>query len=114
MNANFRNIAIGATIALAPFAILLSLRLVPEQAAVDVIPFSRLLHEVDQGHVHDVIIEGPEISGALFVEKCPSAGTSIELLQESEQGICKSRAGKTDSRSGNLSALSPFAFTSAS
>ena len=65
MNANFRNIAIGAAIAFAPFAILLSLQLAPEQATVDVIPFSRLLHEVDQGHVHGVTIEGPEISGAL-------------------------------------------------
>jgi hypothetical protein len=30
------------------------------------------------------------------------------LRQESEQGICKGGTGKIDSRSGNLSAPSPF------
>jgi cell division protease FtsH len=64
MNANVRNIVIGATIVFAPFAILLSLRLAPQHATVEVVPFSQLVHEVDRGHVHDVLIEGPEISGA--------------------------------------------------
>ena len=63
MNANFRKSLLGRQL-FWHLSLFLLLRLAPEQATVDVIPFS-LLHEVDQGHVHDVIIEGPEISGAL-------------------------------------------------
>ena len=65
MNANVRNTAIGAAIVCAPVAIFLLLWLTGQHVTADVIPFSQLLHEVDQGHVHDVLIEGPEISGTL-------------------------------------------------
>jgi cell division protease FtsH len=67
MNPNIRIVAISAAVASGLIGILLALQ-PPTQhaAAADVIPFSQLLHEVDQGHVHDVLIEGPEMSGAFI------------------------------------------------
>jgi len=59
------NDTIRNTVVLTVATILVAHQTSEQRAAPDVIPFSQLLSEVDQGHVHDVIIQGPQISGTL-------------------------------------------------
>ncbi len=63
MNANVRDLAIFGCIVLILASLLLALDPTGQQASPGGIAFSQLLREVDQGHVHEVLIEGSQISG---------------------------------------------------
>lgn len=63
MNANVRTIVVLTCAGLTLASIAFGLQPTSQQVDPDTILFSRLLHETDQGHVHDVLIEGPQISG---------------------------------------------------
>ena len=63
MNANLRNFALWVIIVLLLLALFTLFQNPGQRAASQDISFSQLLTEVDQGHVRDVVIQGPEIHG---------------------------------------------------
>ncbi|MBS9479207.1 ATP-dependent zinc metalloprotease FtsH [Ancylobacter radicis] len=64
MNANIRNFALWVIIVLLLLALFSLFQNPAQRQAANDISFSQLLNEVDQGRVRDVVIQGPEISGA--------------------------------------------------
>src|SRR6201996_4107770 len=65
MNANLRNFALWVIIVLLLLALFTLFQNPGQRASSQDISFSQLLSEVDQGHVRDVVIQGPEIHGTL-------------------------------------------------
>ena len=63
MNANLRNFALWVIIVLLLLALFTLFQNPGQRASSQDISFSQLLTEVDQGHVRDVVIQGPEIHG---------------------------------------------------
>jgi cell division protease FtsH len=63
MNANLRNFALWVIIFLLVLALVTLFQSPAQKTANSEIMFSQLLTEVDSGHVRDVTISGPEISG---------------------------------------------------
>ena len=63
MNPNFRNFALWVIIFLLVVALVMLFQNPGQKTASTEINFSHLLTEVDQGHVRDVTISGPEIAG---------------------------------------------------
>jgi hypothetical protein len=51
-------------------------------------------------------------AAVVFVKMCPADGYFVEMRRESEQGICEGGTAKSNARSGNSSAPSPFRLTS--
>lgn len=65
MNANLRNFALWVIIVLLLLALFTLFQNPSQRASSSEIPFSQLLTEIDQNHVRDVTIQGPEIHGTL-------------------------------------------------
>src|SRR5713226_939390 len=63
MNANLRNLALWVIIVLLLLALFTLIQNPGQRTSSQDISFSQLLNEVDQGHVRDVLIQGPEIHG---------------------------------------------------
>jgi len=63
MNANLRNFALWVIIVLLLLALFTLFQSPGQRSATQDIAFSQLLSEVDQVHVRDVIIQGPDING---------------------------------------------------
>src|SRR4030088_2374931 len=63
MNANLRNFALWVIIVLLLLALFTRFQNPGQRASSQDISFSQLLSEVDQNHVRDVVIQGPEIHG---------------------------------------------------
>ena len=64
MNANLRNFALWVIIVLLLLALFSLFQSPGQRTSANEISFSQLLSDVDQGRVRDVVIEGPNISGA--------------------------------------------------
>ena len=69
MNANLRNFALWVIIVLLLLALFTLFQNPGQRASSQDISFSQLLTEVDQGHVRDVVIQGPEIHGTYKEER---------------------------------------------
>jgi cell division protease FtsH len=65
MNANLRNFALWVIIVLLLLALFTLFQNPGQRTSSQDISFSQLLSEVDQGHVRDVVIQGPDIHGTL-------------------------------------------------
>ena len=63
MNANLRNFALWVIIVLLLLALFTLFQNPGQRTQSQEISFSRLLTQVDQGQVRDVLIQGPEIHG---------------------------------------------------
>ena len=85
MNANLRNFALWVIIVLLLLALFTLFQNPGQRASSQDISFSQLLSEVDQGHVRDVVIQGPEIhgtftSGSSFQTYAPNDPTLVSRL----------------------------------
>src|SRR6202140_2659479 len=85
MNANLRNFALWVIIVLLLLALFTLFQNPGQRASSQDISFSQLLTEVDQGHVRDVVIQGPEIhgtftSGQTFQTYAPNDPTLVTRL----------------------------------
>ena len=78
MNANLRNFALWVIIVLLLLALFTLFQNPGQHTTSQDISFSQLLTEVDQGRVHDVVIQGPEIHGTFSV--CGRAVIETPLL----------------------------------
>src|SRR5271163_28040 len=65
MNANLRNFALWVIIVLLLLALFTLFQNPGQRTSSQDISFSQLLNEVDQGHVRDVVIQGPDIRGTM-------------------------------------------------
>ncbi len=96
VNATIRNIAIWLSIFLSLILFVALLQHTGEHATPDVIPFSQLLREADQGRVRDVLIQGPEIHGTLtdgrdFQSYAPDDPTLVQRLYGKGVSIAATR-----------------------
>jgi len=85
MNANLRNFALWVIIVLLLLALFTLFQNPGQRASSQDISFSQLLSEVDQGHVRDVVIQGPEIHGTFnnntsFQTYAPNDPTLVSRL----------------------------------
>ena len=85
MNANLRNFALWVIIVLLLLALFTLFQNPGQRASSQDISFSQLLSEVDQGHVRDVVIQGPEIhgtftNGSSFQTYAPNDPTLVTRL----------------------------------
>jgi cell division protease FtsH len=85
MNANLRNFALWVIIVLLLLALFTLFQNPGQRVSSQDISFSQLLNEVDQGHVRDVVIQGPEIHGTFnnnttFQTYAPSDPTLVSRL----------------------------------
>src|SRR5581483_2192913 len=85
MNANLRNFALWVIIVLLLLALFTLFQNPSQRTSSTDISFSQLLSEVDQGHVKDVVIQGPEIHGTFndghsFQTYAPNDPTLIQRL----------------------------------
>jgi cell division protease FtsH len=85
MNANLRNFALWVIIVLLLLALFTLFQNPGQRTSSQDISFSQLLTEVDQGHVRDVVIQGPEIhgtftNGSSFQTYAPSDPTLVSRL----------------------------------
>jgi cell division protease FtsH len=85
MNANLRNFALWVIIVLLLLALFTLFQNPGQRASSQDISFSQLLSEVDQNHVRDVVIQGPEIhgtftNGSSFQTYAPSDPTLVSRL----------------------------------
>ncbi len=81
MNANLRNFALWVIIVLLLLALFTLFQNPGQRTSAQDISFSQLLSEVDQGRVHDVLIQGPEIRGTF------ANGTSFQTYAPSDPGL---------------------------
>ena len=81
MNANLRNFALWVIIVLLLLALFTLFQNPGQRTSAQDISFSQLLSEVDQGHVRDVVIQGPEIHGTF------ANGTSFQTYAPSDPGL---------------------------
>jgi cell division protease FtsH len=92
MNANLRNFALWVIIVLLLLALFTLFQNPGQRAASQDITFSQLLTEVDQNHVRDVVIQGPEIhgtftNGSSFQTYAPSDPTLVKRLYDGKVSI---------------------------
>jgi len=92
MNANLRNFALWVIIVLLLLALFTLFQNPGQRASSQDITFSQLLTEVDQGHVRDVVIQGPEIHGTFtnnstFQTYAPSDPTLVKRLYDGKVQI---------------------------
>ena len=92
MNANLRNFALWVIIVLLLLALFTLFQNPGQRASSQDISFSQLLTEVDQGHVRDVVIQGPEIhgtftNGSSFQTYAPSDPTLVKRLYDGKVQI---------------------------
>jgi cell division protease FtsH len=92
MNANLRNFALWVIIVLLLLALFTLFQNPGQRASSQDISFSQLLTEVDQGHVRDVIIQGPEIhgtftNGSSFQTYAPNDPTLVSRLYNGKVSI---------------------------
>ena len=85
MNANLRNFALWVIIVLLLLALFTLFQNPGQRTTSTDISFSQLLNEVEQGRVHDVVIQGPEIHGTFgdgrtFQTYAPSDPTLVSRL----------------------------------
>jgi cell division protease FtsH len=85
MNANLRNFALWVIIVLLLLALFTLFQNPGQRTSSQDISFSQLLTEVDQGHVRDVVIQGPEIhgtftNGSSFQTYSPNDPTLVSRL----------------------------------
>src|SRR6476469_6868652 len=85
MNANLRNFALWVIIVLLLLALFTLFQNPGQRASSQDISFSQLLSEVDQGHVRDVVIQGPDIhgtftNGSSFQTYSPNDPTLVSRL----------------------------------
>ncbi|MBS0529790.1 MAG: ATP-dependent metallopeptidase FtsH/Yme1/Tma family protein, partial [Proteobacteria bacterium] len=83
MNANLRNFALWVIIVLLLLALFTLFQNPGQRASSQDISFSQLLTEVDQNHVRDVVIQGPEIHGTF------TNGSSFQTYAPSDPGLVK-------------------------
>ena len=81
MNANLRNFALWVIIVLLLLALFTLFQNPGQRTTAQDISFSQLLNEVDQGHVRDVLIQGPEIHGTF------TDGPSFQTYAPSDPGL---------------------------
>jgi cell division protease FtsH len=92
MNANLRNFALWVIIVLLLLALFTLFQNPGQRASSQDISFSQLLTEVDQNHVRDVIIQGPEIhgtftNGSSFQTYAPNDPTLVSRLYNGKVSI---------------------------
>src|SRR5215831_14778071 len=92
MNANLRNFALWVIIVLLLLALFTLFQNPGQRVSSQDISFSQLLSEVDQGHVRDVVIQGPEIHGTLtngssFQTYAPNDPTLVKRLYDGKVQI---------------------------
>src|ERR1700716_4396150 len=92
MNANLRNFALWVIIVLLLLALFTLFQNPGQRASSQDISFSQLLTEVDQNHVRDVVIQGPEIhgtftNGSSFQTYAPNAPTLVSRLYNGKGSI---------------------------
>src|ERR1700723_2448516 len=92
MNANLRNFALWVIIVLLLLALFTLFQNPGQHPSSQDISFSQLLTEVDQGHVRDVVIQGPEIHGTFnnnssFQTYAPSDPTLVKRLYDGKVTI---------------------------
>jgi len=85
MNPNIRNFALWVIIFLLVLALVTLFQSPGQKAPTSEISFSQLLTEVDQGHVSEVTIAGPEITGRFtdnraFSTYSPSDPSLVDTL----------------------------------
>src|SRR3569833_2011906 len=85
MNAKLRNFALWVIIVLLLLALFTLFQNPGQRTSSSDISFSQLLTEVDQGHVRDVVIQGPEIhgtftNGSSFQTYAPNDPTLVTRL----------------------------------
>src|ERR1700675_4784158 len=85
MNANLRNFALWVIIVLLLLALFTLFQNPGQRTSSQDISFSQLLTEVDQGHVRDVVIQGPDIhgtftNGSSFQTYAPNDPTLVSRL----------------------------------
>ncbi len=81
MNANLRNFALWVIIVLLLLALFTLFQNPSQRTSAQDISFSQLLSEVDQGHVRDVLIQGPEIHGTF------ANGTAFQTYAPNDPGL---------------------------
>jgi cell division protease FtsH len=92
MNANLRNFALWVIIVLLLLALFTLFQNPGQRASSQDITFSQLLTEVDQNHVRDVVIQGPEIhgtftNGSSFQTYAPNDPTLVSRLYNGKVSI---------------------------
>jgi cell division protease FtsH len=92
MNANLRNFALWVIIVLLLLALFTLFQNPGQRTSSQDISFSQLLSEVDQNHVRDVVIQGPEIhgtftNGSSFQTYAPSDPTLVKRLYDGKVSI---------------------------
>src|SRR5438105_11715011 len=92
MNANLRNFALWVIIVLLLLALFTLFQNPGQRASSQDISFSQLLTEVDQNHVRDVVIQGPEIhgtftNGSSFQTYAPNDPTLVSRLDNGKVQI---------------------------
>jgi cell division protease FtsH len=92
MNANLRNFALWVIIVLLLLALFTLFQNPGQRASSQDISFSQLLSEVDQNHVRDVVIQGPDIhgtftNGSSFQTYAPNDPTLVKRLYDAKVNI---------------------------
>ncbi len=92
MNANLRNFALWVIIVLLLLALFTLFQNPGQRASSQDVSFSQLLTEVDQNHVRDVVIQGPEIhgtftNGSSFQTYAPNDPTLVSRLYNGKVSI---------------------------
>ena len=92
MNPNFRNFALWVIIFLLVLALVTLFQSPGQKTPSSEITFSQLLSEVDQGHVREVTIAGPDISGRFtdnrpFMTYAPSDPSLVDTLYKKNVSI---------------------------
>jgi cell division protease FtsH len=98
MNANLRNFALWVIIVLLLLALFTLFQNPGQRASSQDISFSQLLTEVDQNHVRDVVIQGPEIhgtftNGSSFQTYAPNDPTLVSRLYNGKVSIAAKPPG---------------------
>src|SRR5260221_1899330 len=83
MNANLRNFALWVIIVLLLLALFTLFQNPGQRASSQELSFSQLLSEVDQNHVRDVVIQGPDIHGTF------TNGSSFQTYAQSDPTLVK-------------------------
>src|SRR6202790_2034340 len=83
MNANLRNFALWVIIVLLLLALFTLFQNPGQRASSQDISFSQLLSEVDQNHVRDVVIQGPDIHGTF------TNGSSFQTYAPNDPNLVK-------------------------
>jgi cell division protease FtsH len=92
MNANLRNFALWVIIVLLLLALFTLFQNPGQRTSSQDISFSQLLSEVDQNHVRDVVIQGPDIhgtftNGSSFQTYAPNDPTLVKRLYDAKVNI---------------------------